>query len=239
MKRTIIIVVICLFTSIFLQAQDVIVKKNGDEIKAKIEEVSTTDIKYRKHDNLEGPLFYIPKTDVFMIRYEDGTKETFIEKPAPQQEKKTTKTNYIQPQVVKSGGPRVGITFVGPGKNQDILINDWEASPFMSQFGWAFESRLFTTKQGASGTLTALTTIGAVEHGLFFPSITGFVGIRTAGNMDFSIGPSLSVAGTGLAMMAGTTVNFQGIQVPLHVIAVPTQNGFIFNLMAGFNIPRN
>ncbi len=58
-----------------LHAQDVIFKKNGDEISAKIQEVGVTEIKYKKADNPDGPLFSIMKTDVFMIKFENGTKE--------------------------------------------------------------------------------------------------------------------------------------------------------------------
>ncbi|MEI6123591.1 MAG: DUF2846 domain-containing protein [Bacteroidota bacterium] len=59
----------------FLSAQDIIIKKNGDEISAKIQEVGITEIKYKKVDNPDGPLFSILKTEVFMIKFENGTKE--------------------------------------------------------------------------------------------------------------------------------------------------------------------
>jgi len=58
-----------------LSAQDLIIKKNGDEISAKIQEVGVTEIKYKKADNPDGPLFSMMKTDVFMIKFENGTKE--------------------------------------------------------------------------------------------------------------------------------------------------------------------
>ncbi|MGZ5282071.1 MAG: hypothetical protein ACXWDO_06240 [Bacteroidia bacterium] len=238
MKKSILIAFFSMFIINFLHAQDVIVKKNGDEIKVKIEEVSANDIKYKKYDNLDGPLFYIPKSDVFMVRYEDGSKETFIEKPEPQP-KKTTKTTYVQPQVTNTGGPRIGITHIGPGKMRTGLDDNFGGKPTLSQFGWAFESRLFTTKQGASGTLTFIPLIAGVEQGLFLPSVTGLVGVRTSGGFDFSIGPNLSIGGAGLAMMAGTTVKLQGIDIPMHIAAVPTNKGIIFNFLVGFNIPKN
>lgn len=238
MKKSILIAIFSFFMLNILHAQDVIVKKNGDEIKVKIEEVSGTDIKYRKFDNPDGPLFYIPKNDVFMVRYEDGSKETFVEKPA-QQAKKNTKTSYVQPQVKRLSGPRIGITHVGPGQMREGLKENFGGTPTLSQFGWAFESRLFTTKQGASGTLTFIPLVAGVEQGLFLPSITGLVGVRTSGGIDFGIGPNLSVGGAGLAMMAGTTVKLQGIEIPVHIAAVPTNKGIIFNFLAGFNIPKD
>jgi hypothetical protein len=64
-------------TGTFITGQDVIVKKNGDEIKAKVEQVLTTEIKYRKFENLTGPLYSIGKPEILMIKYENGSKDTF------------------------------------------------------------------------------------------------------------------------------------------------------------------
>lgn len=58
-----------------LQGQDIITLKNGDEVKAKIEEVTESSVKYRKFDNSTGPLFTISKSEIFMIRYQNGDKE--------------------------------------------------------------------------------------------------------------------------------------------------------------------
>jgi hypothetical protein len=69
---------ILFFISKSLNAQDIIIKKNGDEIKAKVMEVGITEIKYKKFENLEtSPIYSILKSDVFMIKYADGTKDVF------------------------------------------------------------------------------------------------------------------------------------------------------------------
>jgi hypothetical protein len=64
-------------TGMYANGQDVIVKKNGDEIKAKVEQVLDTEIKYRKSENLTGPVYSISKAEVFMIRYPNGSKDVF------------------------------------------------------------------------------------------------------------------------------------------------------------------
>jgi hypothetical protein len=69
------ILIFTLFICISSQAQDVIIKRNGDEIKSKVLEVALTIIKYKKYDNLSGPTFEILKSDVFMIKYENGTRD--------------------------------------------------------------------------------------------------------------------------------------------------------------------
>jgi len=54
---------------------DVITLKNGDEIKAKIIEITQTEIKYKKCEFLTGPLISIDKAEVFMIKYSNGSKD--------------------------------------------------------------------------------------------------------------------------------------------------------------------
>jgi hypothetical protein len=60
-------------------AQDVITKKTSEDIPAKVIEVTTTEVKYKKYDNQNGPTFTLLKTEVLMIRYQDGTKDVFTE----------------------------------------------------------------------------------------------------------------------------------------------------------------
>ena len=61
----------------FISGQDIIVKKNGDEIKAKIDQVLDLEIRYHKFENLSGPVYSIAKSEIFMIKYENGTKDVF------------------------------------------------------------------------------------------------------------------------------------------------------------------
>jgi len=61
------------------QECDIIILKNGQEIKAKVLEVGTTEIKYKMCDNLNGPTFSKSKSDIFMIKYPNGTKTVISE----------------------------------------------------------------------------------------------------------------------------------------------------------------
>lgn len=64
-----------LLVSISVHAQDVIVQKNGSTIISKILEVGTTEIKYKRYSNPDGPVFSISKSDVVSINYENGEKD--------------------------------------------------------------------------------------------------------------------------------------------------------------------
>lgn len=76
MKRLSLFFVVALICS-FVNAQDVITKKNGEDINAKIIEVGTTEVRYKQADNLNGPTFVLNKSEILMIRYENGSKEIF------------------------------------------------------------------------------------------------------------------------------------------------------------------
>lgn len=58
-------------------AQDIIVKKDGTTIVTKVVEIGTSEIKYKKFSNQEGPTYTVLSSDVLAINYENGEKETF------------------------------------------------------------------------------------------------------------------------------------------------------------------
>ncbi len=65
--------------SMMLQAQDVIVKRDGSTILSKVLEVNQNDIKYKKSSNPKGPTYAIDKAEVMAINYEGGDRDTFDE----------------------------------------------------------------------------------------------------------------------------------------------------------------
>jgi len=70
-------------------AQDVITLKNGDEIQAIVQDIGDIDVKYKKFDNPNGPNYTLKKSEIFMIRYQNGTKDVF---QSENQVEKNTKT---------------------------------------------------------------------------------------------------------------------------------------------------
>ena len=67
---------LCL-TSVAAMAQDIIVKKDGTTIKAKVEKVTDSVIEYKRFSNLTGPTYTIKIADLLAINYENGESETF------------------------------------------------------------------------------------------------------------------------------------------------------------------
>jgi hypothetical protein len=73
-----------LFILLFLLAgsvpaftQDEITFRSGEILKAKIIEIGSEDITYKKAENISGPSYSVKKDKVFMIKYENGTKDLF------------------------------------------------------------------------------------------------------------------------------------------------------------------
>lgn len=58
-----------------ISAQDIIVKRNGDELQCRILEVSKNEVKYKRWTNQDGPAFSEKKSNIFMIKYENGEKD--------------------------------------------------------------------------------------------------------------------------------------------------------------------
>jgi len=73
--KTLLMICIAIVMITTTKAQDTIILKNGDEIAAKVMEVNLSDIKYKKSDNPDGPSYTIQKSEVFMIKYKNGSKD--------------------------------------------------------------------------------------------------------------------------------------------------------------------
>lgn len=77
MKKFILFNLCILLVSFSGFSQDLITKKNNEDIKAKVIEVSVTDVSYKKFETPEGPIYRVPKSEILMIRYADGSKDVF------------------------------------------------------------------------------------------------------------------------------------------------------------------
>jgi len=58
-------------------AQDIIVTRDAKRVEAKILEVSSTEIKYKEFNNLEGPTFVLQAAEINTIIYQNGTVKVF------------------------------------------------------------------------------------------------------------------------------------------------------------------
>ena len=52
-------------------------QNNGNTILSKVIEIGSTEVKYKKFSNLNGPTYTIAKAEILVINYENGEKESF------------------------------------------------------------------------------------------------------------------------------------------------------------------
>lgn len=97
---------------------DIITLKKGDQIKAKVLEVGVSEIKYRRCDNLDGPLIIISKSSVYSIKYLNGHEDHFFDTPQPKNKKPETPQNEgqkeLHPLAVAALVCTILITFLWP-----------------------------------------------------------------------------------------------------------------------------
>lgn len=77
MKKFLLVLVATMGVSLSAVAQDVIVLKNAEEVQAKVESVGVQEVIYRKWENVEGPTYTLPKSDILFVKYANGQKDVF------------------------------------------------------------------------------------------------------------------------------------------------------------------
>lgn len=72
MKKNVLLLVALLFSLMLSAADDVIILKNSTRIDAKIEEITNTELHYKKVNNLEGPLYITKLSEVSIVILANG-----------------------------------------------------------------------------------------------------------------------------------------------------------------------
>ena len=66
MKRLLLVLVATMSVSLSAIAQDLIVLVNTEEIQAKVKSIGLQEVVYLKWNNLEGPTYALPKSEIFL-----------------------------------------------------------------------------------------------------------------------------------------------------------------------------
>lgn len=93
MRKLLFIFLIAASSTLNCLSQDVIYKKDGSEIKAKIIEIEVENVKYKIFEQQDGPVRNIAKKDIFIIIYQDGTKEKFADVAVPNPSQNSSNQN--------------------------------------------------------------------------------------------------------------------------------------------------
>ena len=74
---------------------DVILLKNGNEMKVKVSGISQDEIKYKKCEDINGEIFTLKKSEVFMIKYSNGTKDVIAQDTHAADKKKDKHKGWV------------------------------------------------------------------------------------------------------------------------------------------------
>ncbi|MDR0798263.1 MAG: porin family protein [Dysgonamonadaceae bacterium] len=163
MKKSI-LVLLCLCISSILYAQDIIIKKNGEEVRGKVVEITDYSVKYIKEGSETGIRRIVPVSEVLKIQYENGDQDFFQEETTTPSSNYSTQApvyqerTYSNPTYNPTNAPiqnyRKG--YIGVSFGMATLLTDYDeidssGGQFNLNFGYLFSKNvglaasLFTT----------------------------------------------------------------------------------------------
>jgi len=161
-----------------------------------------------------------------------------MKRPAPSHREEARKQQAVSEwnRTVDYSGPRFGFTYL-PQEVVDSLKNhNIDVGQTISQFGWQLEHEIHVTPEGPMVLNEWVFLAGGLEKGVFLPSVTWLVGARGRSGNEVGFGPNVSVAGVGLALAAGVTMNSGGLHVPMNVAAASSKGGIRVSFLTGFSL---
>ena len=141
--------------------------------------------------------------------------------------------------VNQMSGPRFGFTYVSEGSSAQFLNRVHEMDslqyhaefggglPFTytTQYGWQWESRFADTGGPVVGLVEWVALIGGMEKGLFLPSFSSLVGVRSQKGFEFATGPNLSASGLAFVFAMGYNYTKGDLNLPINIALVPSKQG--------------
>ncbi|MEP1094243.1 MAG: hypothetical protein ABJG78_04000 [Cyclobacteriaceae bacterium] len=141
MKLTLIVLGLSIMTN--ATSQDVITTKDGNEIEAIVKEVTVESVKYQKKENPDGPIYTLNKSEIFMIKYENGTKDVFtVNGPAATVANGKTATIYFyRPKKFANSATKV---IVGTVEPDEVIVAVKNGSWYKTEYTHLGERKFVT-----------------------------------------------------------------------------------------------
>jgi len=171
-------------------AQDVITLKNGNDIQALVQEIGELDVKYKKFDNPNGPNYTLKKSEIFMIRYANGSKDVFADNTTSVTTTPTKEQRSFQGQIETS---------LEPLSIQDIKIYDSNGAKLS---GYEIRNTMKNVP-AALGQYNSGRALRGVGIGFAIPQFIFLgAGLGTMISGDTSTGSTLCLASVGCGIPA-------------------------------------
>ena len=139
--------------------------------------------------------------------------------------------------VNQMSGPRFGFTYLSEGSTAQFLnrIHEMDSLTYLTdgavpftyttQYGWQWESRFADTGGPVVGLVEWVALIGGMEKGMFLPSFSSLVGIRSEKGFEFATGPSVSASGLSFVFAFGYNYTKGDLNLPINIALVPDKQG--------------
>lgn len=203
------------------KSQDLLIKNNGDTIRAKILEITDEAVRYKKTNNLDGPTFVTNKTELSKLVYANGSEEKIEVTSAPQIRSSETNPKSTEPTIdirndvkeKKSSSAFETITTEPFGYYyKGMRMNDTRLQNLFRSYGDAgVLSDLKTAKSNNTASkITGLVSIPFAVGGVLLP-IMSFIPVEEYDNYNgyTTTRPFSNLLGPGIALFVG----FIGLEV--------------------------
>ena len=142
-------------------------------------------------------------------------------------------------QVNQMSGPRFGLTYISEGSGAQFLNRAHEMDSaqynaefadglpvtFTTQYGWQWETRFADTGGPVVGLVEWVALVGGMEKGMFLPSFSSLVGVRSEKGFEFATGPNLSASGLAFVFALGYNYTKGDLNLPINIALVPNKQG--------------
>lgn len=127
-----------------VNAQDVIVFQNGDEVEAKVEEVSSGQVKYKKTSNLDGPSYISAKSEISIIKYKNGEQDVFGTDTIAPESSLQPMLSVVNNDVKVTRRSPSGLAY----RDNDMYLSNSEANNYLGSDYYAFSELSHRMKSG-------------------------------------------------------------------------------------------
>jgi hypothetical protein len=118
--KNLIIIVPAIFICLNLNAQDILYLKSDIDVQVKVYEVGKKEIKYKKINNLDGPIYSLDLKKIDRIKYQNGEEENIVQNKVSRNFELYLNLHFIYNCLIFNG--RIGIAYTRIFKSKNIGI---------------------------------------------------------------------------------------------------------------------
>ncbi|OSZ78523.1 hypothetical protein CAP35_09815 [Chitinophagaceae bacterium IBVUCB1] len=177
-----------MFIGFAANAQDRIYLRNGDVLEAKVSEVGTRDIAYKKADNPDGPNYKIARGEVLRIEYENGSEDIINRGEVRMKNGKVEKVKYGR-NIVAFAPVQLTNAGIGFGLSYERVLDKRGIISFYLPAAVGFNNQNTSVYSSSTGTY--------VNENEVFTGYMVMPGVKiyptgSKGKVRYSVGPSIA-----------------------------------------------